>query len=403
MTFEAGILTDCFSSLFYRRPLNSGLAGSGKVNTKAGSNEQITINGQYLEGNCSLYSNSNRITIQDIQQHGELKNTNLTAVINATRGEDQSNIGLYGYVAGQEGNDTAKFTINNCLDIQDYTPVIYDYTYQIYSLRFPESIVFNVSTNEDVKSLIVNGQETTAKEFVYTFPSPGSYQVAIQGKSDAGELSNIVTKQITILQRPFITGVYIKKNPGATWQQNLQTKIAGVTYVTSPLTGNIIAVAEIYFNTTANIRLQLEYNAGGLGYPLGGSTIKEYVLLQNGTYYSIARDPNPHYLYLKAQNYNSYYPYNQTQIILIIYPYNSVMTQGYGFELGLNLIGVNVNAGFVVDYDDPPAGLSSNTRTVYGNIMTNASVQGVIVPNNYGVIRERTTSLEVSASIIGSR
>lgn len=404
MSFDSSLLTDVFSSIFYRRPNNVKLSGSGRVNVAAGSHENITIQGEYLEGSCSLYPNNNRLTIQDIQQYGELNNTNITAVINASKGNDLNGIGLYGYVAGQENNATAKYEILNCIDIQDYTPYIYDFTTSILDLRYPESIKFSVNANEDVKSVILNGKETTLREFVYTYLGPGTYQASIQGKSASGELSNVVTKSVTVPIRPYLNGIYIDKNPNSTWQQQLQCSISSIVYDRSPVTGYTIPYANVYFNSSARLRLSMDYNAGGLGAPLAGFTKKPTPTYVNGVTYSVISDSNPNLMYVDGYNSSYLYPYGLTQVILLLYPYNSYGTQGYLFEIGFNLYAIHPSYALIADASALPPAIRGATQTTYGNIMPQLNVSAVIVPSSYGVIRDNIAATEtVTAVITGMR
>jgi len=398
--FDTDLLTQAFSEVFYRRPVDVKLSGGGQINIGAGKNAQINVIGKYLEGNCSLFSDNQRISIQQVQQYGTLENTSLTAVANATIGSDISNIGLYGYVAGQNDNETAKFKIQNAINIVDTTPVIYDFSTNIYNNAYPESIVFNISANEDVVSYIVNGKPTPYNEVVYTYNAPGIYTATVQGVNSEGILSNIVSKPITVLQRPYIRGVYIQKNPSQTDFQMFQTVIAGLAYDKSPITGQTIPYVTVQFNSQARLKLILDYVAGGLGVTLGSTTLRNTTTYQQGVTSVVSKSADPAIIYIDAYNLNQYY-IGANQVILLIYPKNTIGTEGYMFEIGINLYGYLYPTYRIVDSTMLPSPTLAPTYNVFGNIVPYANVQGVILPSNYGVIRESVVTKSVSASIIG--
>lgn len=281
-------LKQAFTDIFARRPKNVTRAANTPAIVKPGSNEPLSLHGEYLEGvsnsDIILRSSSDRITIQDIQKSGEFENTAVEAVLNASPGADESNISIEGYTWGQDNNATAKFTVNDAINIEDSDPVLEEVEAYAFNYLYPESIQFICTATENVTTILltIEGQihEYRGMEFVYTCKTSGYIPATLQGRTDDGQLTNQINITIVSSYRPSIEGITVRaryedySNMGnlmvpywiaATGEYVLSAWQTGI-YV--PVIGVSMSWTEGAGFFPAYINLNVLMNQGGLGFPI---------------------------------------------------------------------------------------------------------------------------------------
>ncbi len=391
-TFNRNILLPPFTDILQRRPKDVALNNS-PVNAYTYQSSQLTLQGKYLEGDCTLYDSANRLTFSNIQQSGTFESTTITADVIASYGSEDENITIYGYTQGQDGNTTARFQVDNCLNILA-PPEIYNIQVNT-NLKYYEAQKFTFSVSSNVTQIrmynqYIGNHYSDDMEFVYTFPYAGQYVVSFFAITADGRQSQAFNINLTVPQRPYTTGCLINyANPvmyGGIAFYDCYVYSGGYNVV-SPFDGSYIPymIIEVESGKTGYIYLTYSNNQGVLNVP-----ITSYGINWSGNYSGISLNPST----INTFTLSAYGSTTRT-FYLDYWPVGQYGCMGWGMAIAFDVL--------VRSYQVVTAVTSASSSTSSGLAYPTTAINWSNTPC-YGTLVDTTTytSLNTTAFIVNA-